>query len=131
MPKVFITDEVNDSRTVDVLPGGSLKSLSYYSWVGIPSGTGSGVLLPDGQYILHSVIVGGETTGKGLFTLGDHVSAEGSASTSISNSASALCRISGYTRQTHIFDIIVNSGLQYRLSGLNTDGIIVTYYNLT
>jgi len=129
MPKVFITDEVNDSYVADVFKSGALETLSYYNYIGVPSGTASGNLLPDGDIILHTVNITNTAT-KAIFTLGDHLSADGSAATVAGVSASAICIIDCTVRGSYLFDCFVDKGLQYRLSGIDLSGIVVTYHNL-
>lgn len=125
MPKVFVTDEVQDSYTQDVLASGAAEVASVYKWIGIASGTASGVLLADGDYILHTVIIG--ETGSGILILGDHLSADGSAATVVGMSASAVAHINCFTRGSYLFDCFIDNGLQYRLSAVDTPGIRVTY----
>jgi roadblock/LC7 domain-containing protein len=125
MGKVFITDEVNDSYVADVYADGQLKAGAQYIVVGIPSGTASGnIASTSGKYLLHSVIFA--NTGSGVFLVGD-MTAGGASAISTQLSASAIKFFATGTPYSVIVDGIFNRGLVYRLSALDTDGIIVTY----
>ena len=123
MAKVYVTDEVNDSYTQDVLPSGAAEVAEVYSWIGIPSGTASGKLLSDGAYLIHTINIA--DTGSGILLIGDILSACASAIVA-SNSASSI-RISCFTRGSYLFDLTFAQGISYRLTAADTLGISLTY----
>jgi len=125
MPKVFITDEVNDSRTADVLPGGALEVAPVYSYALINSGTGTGCIFA-GNALLHTVVVANTAAAGSVFVISASVSAAAVAD-AVGSSASAVAIIDNGARQTYLFDCLVGGGLSYRLSGIDCKGITVTY----
>ena len=132
MAKVFITDEVNDSYTADVLPSGALKTAGQYTKCFVNSGTGSGCLVT-GSCILHSVVVAASAN-LGYLYLGTGLSdaVMGIAATCVTAlgsliSANRVAKIDLAARGTYIFDSIVDTALSYRLTGLDCDGITVNY----
>lgn len=126
MGKVFITDEVNDSYTADVYADGCLKAGEEYIWASIPSATASGnIASTSGKYLLHSVIFA--NTGSGVFLVGN-VTAGGASAISSQLSASAMKFLASNTSPySVIIDATFDRGLVYRLTGVDTDGIAVTY----
>lgn len=125
MPKVFVTDEINPAYTQDILSSGAAEVVSLYSWVGVASGVGVGALVADGNYLLHSVVVG-ETAAGGEFMISDVLSACASAIATTS-SASAVAKIDTTVRGSYLFDIFIDQGMSYRLCAANNPGIRVTY----
>ena len=125
MGKVFITDEVDDRYTADVYADGCLKAGEEYVYVCIPSGTASGnIASTSGKYLLHSVIFG--NSGSGVFLIGN-VTANGASAISTQLSASAMKFFACGQPYSVIVDALFDRGLVYRLSGIDTDGIAVTY----
>jgi len=126
MQKSVIVDEVNDSYSADVYADGMVKAGAQYIYAGIPSGTASGnIASTSGKYLLHSVIFA--NTGSGVFLVGN-VTAGGASAISTQNSASAMKFFASNTSPYYvIIDAIFDRGLVYRLSGIDTDGISVTY----
>ncbi len=122
--KFMIADEVNDSRTADILSTSALKTGQEFLWVGVPSGTASGVLVNAPIY-LHSVIV--PATGNlGFLMIGDVATACATALDS-GLSASAVAFVDLAARGTYIFDTLISQTACYRLTGLDCKGIRVTY----
>ena len=135
MPKVFITDETNDSYTADVLPSGAVKIADQTTKVFVNSGTGSGCLVT-GACILHSVIVGASAN-LGFLYLGTGLAPAvmGEAATCATalgslTSANRVAKIDLAARGSYIFDTVVDSALSYRLTGLDCDGITISYVKL-
>ena len=125
MPKVFITDEVNDNYVADVYADGQLKAGSQYILARIPSGTASGdIASTSGKYLLHSVIIA--NSGSGVFLVGD-MTAGGASAINSGLSASAIAFRASSVPYSVIVDGIFNRGLVYRLTGIDVDGIAVTY----
>jgi len=125
MGKVFITDEVNDTYTADVYADGCIKAGQEYIYARIPSGTASGnIASTSGAYLLHSVIFG--NSGSGIFLVGN-VTANGASAISSQLSASALAFYAGTQPYSILVDAAFDRGLVYRLTGLDTNGIAVTY----
>jgi len=125
MPRVFITDEVNDSYVADVYADGQLKTGAQYIIARIPSGTASGnIASTSGKYLLHSVIFA--NSGSGLFIVGD-MTAGGASAITTELSASALKFFATGNPYSVIVDGIFNRGLVYRLTGIDVEGISVTY----
>ena len=122
MAKFFITDEVNDSRTADVLPSGALEVASVYSTYFVNSGTASGTAV-DGACILHAVNVT-TTAAKGQLLLGNPTEA---SSMSNLTSASVIAKIDLAARGSYLLDAYVSGTLSYRLTGLDCDGITLSY----
>lgn len=125
MGKFFITDEVNDSYTADVYADGCLKAGEEYIFVRIPSGTASGnIVSTSGKYLLHTVIFG--NSGSGVFVVGN-MTANGASGITSQDSGSALCFRAASVPYSVLVDAVFDRGLVYRLTGLDTDGIAVTY----
>jgi hypothetical protein len=125
MGKVFITDEINDTYTTDVYADGCLKAGEQYVYARIPSGTASGnIASTSGKYLLHSVIFG--NSGSGIFMVGN-MTAGGASAISSQLSASALKFCAGTVPYSVLIDAAFDRGLVYRLTGLDTEGIAVTY----
>jgi len=121
MAKFIIADEVNDSRTVDVLPSGALEIAPQYSYSYINSGTGSG-MIASAPAILHGVTVT-VTAAPGLIYVGDVLTGTVTNETS----ANKVAHIDLCARGTYLFDVYCASGIGYRLTGLDCAGITVAY----
>lgn len=121
MAKFILTDEVNDSRTADILASGAVETAGQYSYSYINSGTGSG-MIASAPAILHGVTVT-VSGGPGLLYLGDVLT--GTVNNTTSANVVALIDLSA--RGSYIFDAYCSSGIGYRLSGLNNNGVTVTY----
>ena len=125
MGKVFITDEVNDSFTADVYQDGALKAGEQYIYARIPSGTASGdIVSTSGKYLLHTVIFA--NSGSGIFLVGD-MTAGGASAISSQLSASGLKFAAASVPYSVLVDATFSRGLVYRLTGVDTEGIAVTY----
>jgi hypothetical protein len=135
MGKVFITDETNDSYTADVLPGGHIKNADYTTKCFVNSGTGSGCLVT-GSCLLHSVVVAA-TANLGYLYLGTGLSdavmgIAATCATALGSliSANRVAKIDLAARGSYIFDTVVDTALSYRLTGLDCDGITISYVKL-
>jgi hypothetical protein len=124
MPKVYITDEVNDGYTADVLPSGALKSSHENTYALINSGTGTGVI-STANIILHKVVVAASAN-LGFLYIGSNA-ASSDAAPGAASSASAVAIIDLAARGVYDLDAYVPAVCTYRLSGLNCNGITVTY----
>jgi hypothetical protein len=119
--KSFIVDKVDDSRTADVLKSGALETSSVYTYAYINSGTASGMIASAPAY-LHGVTVT-VSGGPGLLYIGDVLTGTINNSTS----ANVVSLIDLSARGSYLFDVYCSSGIGYRLSGLNNNGITVSY----
>ncbi len=125
MSKVFVTDEINDSYTQDVLPSGAAEVAQSMTLLAIPSGTASGFLIT-GAILLHTVNV--SETGSGILLIGQTSNADSASAITMANSASALPHIGLTTRGSYLFDCVLNAGyISYRLSAADTKGLSLTY----
>lgn len=133
MAKLLITDELDHSKVVDVLPLGALEVLPTYDYAYLPSSTGSGIAVSAACY-LHSVVVA-NTGASGSFLVLSNLSDTTSAAPTIgSNSASTVARVYLGARGKYIYDSLIDNALCYRLSGAHTvsgnpnnDGITILY----
>lgn len=121
--KYIIADEIDDSRTADVLASGALETASVYTYSFINSGTASGQITTVPAF-LHSVSVTNTAAAGSVLLLGDTTVA---SSISTQSSSSAVARLDLGARQTYVFDALFNSAIAYRLSGIDCNGITVTY----
>jgi hypothetical protein len=122
MARFFIADEVNDSRTVDVLAGGALETASTYTNYFVNSGTASGVVY-SGKCYLHTINIAGSAD-PGQLLIGDATEA---SAVSNATSAGLVAKFDLSKRGSHLFDVLISNTLTYRLTGLNCDGITITY----
>ena len=125
MGRVFITDEVNDTYTADVYADGCVKAGEQYVYARINSATASGnIASTSGKYLLHSVIFA--NSGSGIFVIGN-VTANGASAVNSQLSASALAFYGCSQPYSLVLDALFDRGLVYRLTGIDMDGIAVTY----
>lgn len=125
MAKFIIADEVNDSRTADVLSSGALEIAPVYDYAFIASGTATGQIAAGAVY-LHTVSITNTAAAGSVIVLSDTASAAAVAD-AVGSSASAVAIIDNGLRQTYLFDAYLSEGLAYRLSGIDCKGITVTY----
>jgi len=125
MAKFIIADEVDNSRTVDVLSSGALETAPVYQYAFINSGTGTGCIAAAAVY-LHTVNITNTAAGVSVFVVSDTVSAAAVAD-AVGSSASAVASITPTVRASYLFDAYMSNGLCYRLSGIDCNGITVTY----
>ncbi len=125
MAKLILTDEINPSNTADVLTSGALETNSVYTHYFVNSGTASSWVVSAPCY-LHSVNVC-TSADLGQLLLGN-VANTGCAS-ALNNGVSAglIAKIDLNKRGTYLFDSLVANVLAYRLTGLDCDGITITY----
>ena len=121
--KVMLADEVNNSYVQDVLPGGAAEVVALYTYKCLNSGTATGTVYA-GACILHTVSITNTAAAGSVLLLGDCAEA---STLSTQLSASAVARIDNGARATYLFDALVGTGLQYRLSGIDCNGITITY----
>jgi hypothetical protein len=123
MPAKFVmADESRDSRTAEVFASKSLKVEQGFTYVAISSTTATAALLTaPGR--LHSVIFTSSAAGS-YFTLYDSSSTAAAIGTVTANAFAFTGNGPTYSR---VFDVILTSGLTYRLSGGDGGGIILTY----
>jgi len=121
--KVMLADEVNNSYVQDVLVSGAAEVVPIYSYKFIASGTASGSVY-EGACILHTVSVTNTAAAASFFMLGDTLEA---STLSIAGATSAVAIINPVARGSYLYDALIGTGLQYRLSGLDCQGITVTY----
>ena len=132
MAKFLITDEVRNDYVADVFKGGALEVLPFYDYVYLNSSTGSGVAV-SASCILHSVLIT-NTGASGSWLVLSDLSDTTSAAPAFGDSASSVARIYMGGRAKHIYDVLINNALCYRLSGEHTvsgnpnnDGITILY----
>lgn len=124
MPLFQLSDETRTNRTAEVFATKGLRTEGRYKAYIVPSGTATAAVFA-GTGVLHAVSFGASAAGS-KFWLFD---SNGSAG-DIGVSASAVARFeAGSHNRTHILDAIINGGLNYRLSAIATDGIVLTYLN--
>lgn len=123
MAKFFIADEVNDSRTADILASGAVEVAPVYTYAKLPSAVAYAKVY-DGACYLHSITVANTCTATGELGIYDVGSAATASSTS---SASAVAYIDTSSRNTYIFDAYIAGALAYRLTGGNNNGLTITY----
>jgi hypothetical protein len=126
MAKFFIADEVNDSRTADILASGAVKVAPVYSYAKLPSAQAYGTVYAAPCY-LHSVTVANTCTATGylgLYDVGGTTTASGEGANC---SSSAVSYIDTSSRATYIFDAYIAGTLAYRLTGGNNNGLTITY----
>jgi len=121
--KVMLADEMNNSYTQDILQSGAAEVTQLYQYKFIASGTASGTVY-GGSCVLHSVSITNTAAAASLLMLGDCAEAS-TLSTQTTTSAVAIINPGG--RATYLFDALIGTGLQYRLSGLDCQGITITY----
>lgn len=121
MARINIVDEVDQGLVADVVTGGGLSVADCYVTAFINSGTASAEIYA-GSVLLHTVNVA-TTAAKGLLYVGD---AEASTIGSLT-SAGSVARIDLAVRGSYLFDTLISNKLVYRLTGLNCDGISITY----
>ena len=122
MARINIVDEVDQGLVADVVTGGGLSVADCYTNYFVNSGTASGVVFA-GQCLLHTVNIAASAD-LGQLMIGD--AAEASA---VSNAVSAglVAKFDLNKRGTFLFDTIIANTLTYRLTGLDCDGITITY----
>lgn len=134
MAKFIIADEIDNSRTADVLTGGALETVKVYDYYYVPSATATGSISTAPCY-LHSVVVAGTATvGNGRLGLFNLTNQAACASAAKCNAGQAV-NVSGFIVETkergcYIFDALMDSSLMYRLSGVgdgSCPGITITY----
>ena len=125
MAKFIIADEVDNSKTADVLASGALETAPVYTYAFINSGTGTGCIAAASVY-LHTVSVTNTAASPSVFVISDTASAAAVAD-AVGSSASAVAIINPCARGSYIFDAYMSKGLCYRLSGIECKGITVTY----
>jgi len=125
MPRFYITDETNDSRTADVLASGAVEVAPVYDYYFVNSGTGT-AQIHGGAALLHSVTIAETAAAASMITISNNLSAEAVADV-VGSSASAVAVIPNSTRNTYLFDCYCDTGLAYRLSGIECNGITITY----
>ena len=124
MAKVFVTDETNDSYTMDVLPSGAAEVTHNYTYAKLNSGTGSGVISTS-NIILHRVIVAGSANLGQLF-IGSNAASTDAAPGNV-GSASAVAMVDLAARGNYAFDSYIPAVSTYRLTGLDCNQITVVY----
>lgn len=133
MGKFYIADQVNDSRTVDVLKSGAVETADIYTYYYVPSATSTAVIYA-GACILHDVTVAGTAISHdsylGLYDLVDSTEVTATMVEGLQVEPSAVALIGTGVRKRYLFDSLCNGSLVYRLSG-TTDGacpcITITY----
>jgi hypothetical protein len=125
MAKFIIADEVDQSKTADILSSGAVEVAPIYQYAFINSGTGTGCIAAGAVY-LHTVSITNTAAAGSVFVISNSPSASAVAD-AVGSSASAAAIIDNGSRQTYLFDAYLNSGLCYRLSGIDCKGITVTY----
>ena len=133
MGKFYIVDEVNDSRTVDVLKSGAVETASIYSYYYVPSATAAAAICAD-PCILHDVTIAGTAVSNdtflGIYNLADSTEVTATVIEAGDTSASAVAIIGIGARGRYLFDALCDGSLSYRLTGLTngaTPCITITY----
>lgn len=123
MALVNLTDEVSYT-TAKVYTSKAVRVASPFTYIILPSGTATGSITTS-PGILHSITFGASAAGS-KFWIFDN--ADSATAGIIGASAGAIARIEGGTaRTTLLFDILFNSGMLYRLSAADHDGITISY----
>jgi hypothetical protein len=125
MAKFIIADENNDSMTADVLKSGALEVAPVYTNYFMNSGTASGIAVAAPCY-LHTVTIQ-STAVKGQLYLGNQLLTASASAIGGLTSAGLIAKIDLAARGSYLFDSIVENNLIYRLTGLDCDGITLTY----
>ncbi len=122
MARIHIVDEVDSGLVTDVLTGGGVSVAESYTNYFVNSGTASAVICSV-PCLLHTVNIAASALDAQLM-IGD--AAEASA---VSNDTSAglVAKFDLCKRGTFIFDTLISNTLTYRLTGLDCDGITITY----
>lgn len=122
MAKFIIADEIDNSKTVDVLGSGAMETCRVYTNYFVNSGTACATAT-SAPCLLHSITVQTSAV-KGQLIVGDC-----SGTTTITNATSAdvVAKIDLAARGSYLFDSIISKKLAYRLTGLDCDGITITY----
>lgn len=122
MARINIVDEVDNGKVVDVLKGGGIEVAPVFTTAFINSGTASAEIYA-GSVLLHTVNVATTADG-GQLMLGD---ADEASAISNDTSAGLVAKVELSKRGSYLFDTIISNKLTYRLTGLDCDGITVTY----
>lgn len=133
MGKFYIVDEVNDSKTVDVLAGGAVETASIYNYFYVPSATSTGTIY-GAPCILHDVTIASTAVSHdsylGLFNLADPTEISACKIDGMVAAGSAVALLGTGVRKRYLFDALCNGSLCYMTSGV-TDAacpcITVTY----
>jgi hypothetical protein len=123
MSIVNIASQTDFSKVAGVFSDGSLRTKNAYTVATVNSATATGSIFT-GAGILHAVMMNSSAVAP-LFWLFDN--ADTASAAIIGASASAVVRYSGIPCASHIYNIIINSGLLYRLSAGAVDGINIIY----
>lgn len=122
MAKFIIADEIDNSKTADVLSSGALETAGVYVNYFVNSGTACATAAA-APCLLHTITV--QTTAvKGQFIVGD---CSGTNGVTNATSADVVAKIDLAARGSYLFDSIISKKLAYRLTGLDCDGITITY----
>jgi len=122
MAKFIIADEIDNSKTADVLASGALETVRQYVNFFVNSGTACATAT-SAPCLLHTITV------QGSANLGQLIVGDCSGTTTVSNATSAdvVAKIDLAARGSYLFDTIISKKLAYRLTGLDCDGITISY----
>jgi hypothetical protein len=122
MAKFIIADEIDNSKTADVLASGALETVRQYVNFFVNSGTACATAT-SAPCLLHTITV------QSSANLGQLIVGDCSGTTTVSNATSAdvVAKIDLAARGSYLFDTIISKKLAYRLTGLDCDGITISY----
>jgi hypothetical protein len=133
MGKFYIADQVNNSKTVDVLPSGAIETAEIYSYYYVPSATAAAAIYA-GACLLHEVDVAGTAISHdsylGLYNLADSTEVTATMVEGLQAAPSAVALIGTGVRKRYLFDALCDGSLVYRLSGITNGAcpcITITY----
>ena len=118
-----IVDEVYSDRSAKVLTNKALKVAPVYNYFYLPGSAATTGVIAAGPCVLHSVVFQDSATATTYLVLSDNPTTVGE----IGNSASAVAQFGTITKNSFIFDAILNSGLSYRVTGSAIGPTLITY----
>ena len=124
--KYLVVDELDDSKTAKVYSNRALKISSPYTYATLASAAGTGVITTS-PCILHSVIFTDSATATTQLLLLDNSDSASAATIANGYTASAVGLFGLITKNTFIYDAIIQNGLLYRVSGSAMCPTIITY----
>lgn len=123
MGRELIVDEGFNERSAKVFSSRALKTAPVYNYFYLPGSAATTGVIAAGPCILHTVMFQDSATATTYLVLSDNAASVGT----VGDSASAVAQFGTITKNTFIFDAILNSGLTYRVTGSAIGPTLITY----
>ena len=123
MGRELIVDEGFNERSAKVFSSRALKTAPVYNYTFLPGSAATTGVISSAPCILHSVMFQDSATATTYLVLSDSADTVGV----VGNSASAVAQFGTITKNTFLFDTILNAGLTYRVTGSAIGPTLIVY----